>query len=278
LSSPLLEHLAVAGAGLLAGAVNALAGGGTIISFPVLIAVGLPAVNANITNTVALSPGYVAGTWSQRADLKGQEATLRRLVVVAAGGGAAGSVLLIEIPPASFKVAVPYLILLACALLLCQDPVRAALARRAARRAARQPAPDAGTGGEAGGAAEAPGEPVRPPLLGAELLAVFACSVYGGFFGAGLGIMLLAVLGLFSTTTLVRTNALKQALSAVINCIAAILFAFSRKVDWTDAGVLAIAAVAGASVGGRLVRRVNPQLLRGLVVLLGIAVAVRSFV
>jgi uncharacterized membrane protein YfcA len=120
--------------------------------------------------------------------------------------------------------------------------------------------------------------PERPLPRRAELAAVLACSVYGGFFGAGLGIMLLAVLGLFSTTTMVRNNAVKQALALVINAIAALFFAWSGKVDWVDAGLLAVSAVTGASIGGRLVHHVDPRVLRVFVVLLGIGVAIRYWV
>ncbi len=228
--------------------------------------------------------------------------------------------MLLEIPAEAFKAAVPFLILAACALLLLQDPVRAALLRRAAARAgaaedvagavttvaeaplpgvavaeaalsataAGAPAGVVGAGGPAGAGvvglggdgsgARAEMLPERPAPRLAELLAVLACAVYGGFFGAGLGIMLLAVLGLFSTTSLARTNAVKQALSLVINAIAALFFAFSGKVDWVDAGLIALAAMVGASIGGRLVRRIDPRVLRALVVLLGLSVAIRAWV
>lgn len=248
-------HVAVAGgAGVLAGGINAIAGGGTLISFPALQAVGLSSLDANVTNLVALTPSYLAGSYAQRADLDGQGATVRRLSVVAGAGALAGSVLLVEVSASTFKVVVPFLILLSCAALLVQGRLRALLERR---RAAR-------TG------------PVRERFL--EYVTLFLSSVYGGFFGAGLGIMLLAVLGLFSDDAWARLNALKQVLSLIVSVVASAFLAFSGHVVWTLAGVVAVGGIVGGFAGGRLVRVVNPSVLRVLVVLFGVAVAIHYWV
>jgi uncharacterized protein len=264
-----LDYLAAAGAAGAAGAVNALAGGGSLISFPTLVALGVPPVTANVTNTVALLPGYLSGTWAQRDDLRPQVRRARVLALVAGAGGLAGSVLLVLIPAEDFRVAIPYLILLSCALLLFQDRIRAVI----------RPA-TAGTGAPA--SASTTGSP--PPADASEqwslplLLTVFIAAVYGGFFGAGLGIMLLALLGLFSAAPLVRLNALKQALSFVINLVAAVFFVFSGHVRWDLAPLMAVAALIGGFLGGRLVRVIDPVLLRQLVVAAGVAVAIAFWV
>ncbi|HLI16625.1 MAG TPA: sulfite exporter TauE/SafE family protein [Acidimicrobiales bacterium] len=246
------HYLVAAGAGLLAGLVNAVAGGGTLISFPALQAVGLPAVGANVTNIVALTPGYLAGSLAQRADLEGRLRRARRLSVLAALGGLAGSLLLVSIPARAFRAAVPFLLLASCGLLVVQDALRARLARRARHEGADR----------------------LPPELGLWA-GVFLAAVYGGFFGAGLGIMLLAILGLFSEDTLARNNALKQALSLVISLVASCFLAFSGHVVWSLAAVMAVTGIVGGALGGRFARVARPGLLRALVVAFGIAVAVR---
>jgi uncharacterized membrane protein YfcA len=243
-----LDYLAAGGAAAAAGAVNALAGGGSLISFPTLVGLGVPAVSANVTNTVSLVPGYLGGSWTQRAELESYLSDSRLLAAVAAVGALAGSALLVSIPSHAFRVAVPFLILTACALLLFQAQLRALVVSRqlGQRRTA-----------------------VAPLAVG-----VFLSSLYGGFFGAGLGIMLLAVLGLFRSDPLVRLNALKQALSAVVNVVAAVFFAFSGPVVWSLVPVMAVASVVGGVAGGRLVKRVDSDILRIAVVVIGAAVAV----
>jgi uncharacterized membrane protein YfcA len=306
------EYLAVAGAGVAAGAVNALAGGGTLISFPVLVGVGVPPVRANVTNTVSLVPGYLSGSWAQRDDLKPELAGARVLAVVAAAGGLAGSVLLLAIPPRWFRTAVPFLIVASCVLLLFQDRLRDFLAARGAvtgpRTAEKGVAGDESSGGApagadpagadpgdaapggadpAGAGGEAPDPDVpdpdpTPPASGtfgmrpspALSAAIFGAAVYGGFFGAGLSIMVLAILGVFSYRPLTELNALKQALSFVINLVAAVFFAFSGKVVWSLAAVIAVASLAGGFMGGRVVTWIDPGALRNLVVAIGFVVAI----
>lgn len=243
-------------AGVGAGAVNALAGGGTLISFPVLVGLGLPAVRANVTNLIALTPGYVAGTAAQRKDLEGQARTLRVLLPVAAAGGLVGSIILVNTSASSFRDAVPYLLVFSSVLLAAQNRVRGILTRRVGRSRA--------------GAAGAVGAPVA--------VGTFVSAVYGGYFGAGLGIMLLALMGLFLEESLLRLNALKQGLSFVISLVAAIFLAAAAHVAWSYAAVLAPCAVLGGLVGGKLVRVVPAGALRVVVVIVGVAVAIRYWV
>jgi uncharacterized protein len=251
-----LDFLAAGGATLVAGAINALAGGGTLVSFPTLVAIGVPALSANVTNTVALCPGYFSGAWAQREDLTDQRVRLRWLAVAASLGGLTGSAVLEVTSEATFRAAVPFLLVLSCLLLALQDRVRRFVGSRVA-----QPA-DAGVPVLADG--------VPSPWL---LAAVFLGAIYGGFFGAGLGIMLLALLGLFLDDTLVRINALKQALQLAVNLLAAVFFAFSGHVQWELVPVMAVAAVIGGTIGGRLVRVVNPTWLRRGVIVFGLVVA-----
>lgn len=244
------QYLGAGGAALAAGVINAVAGGGTLVSFPVLVALGVPSVSANITNTVSLCPGYLGGAYAQRSELRENARRLRSMALVAAVGGLVGSILLVISPERLFRNLVPYLILGACALFAAQ-PWLKTLRRD----------PD-GLGS-------------NRVLLYASLL---GCAVYGGYFGAGLGIMLLAVLGLALPDPLVRLNAHKQALSLVINVLAAIFFLFSGKVQWQYAAVMAIGSLIGGNVGGRLVGVLKPIVLRVAVIVFGVAAAVRFFV
>jgi len=283
-----LDYLAAAGAGGAAGAINALAGGGTLVSFSTLVGIGVPPVTANVTNTVSLVPGYLTGAWAQRDDLRLQLRHAWALASAAFAGGLCGSVLLVTIPAHAFRVVVPYLILLACALLLAQDWLRARLRPVTGVTA---PAPVGSAGDEKKKADVAPDidhvaeagvvevKPVQAPQRSEQaqpvlVITVFLAAVYGGFFGAGLGIMLLAVLGLFTTQSMLQVNALKQALAFVINVVAAIFFAISGHVAWELVPVMAVAAMVGAVFGTRLVRVISPAHLRIVVVVVGVAVAI----
>jgi uncharacterized protein len=239
------EVALLAGAGLLAGAVNAVAGGGSLISFPALLAVGYPSVPANVTNNVALLPGYLGGTLAYRAELAGQGPRARRLGATSAAGGLAGAVLLNVSPPGVFEAIVPFLILLSCALLLAQPAAARAVERRGHRG--------------------------RP---GAVHASTFLAAVYGGYFGAGLGIMLLAVLGAFLPDDLQRLNALKGLLSLVISAVAVVYFALFGPVAWAAAAIMAVASLAGGQGGVRVARRLSATALRWVVVVFGTAVAI----
>jgi uncharacterized membrane protein YfcA len=258
-----LDLVIAGGAGFLAGGVNAIAGGGTLISFPTLVALGVPAVNANITNTVALCPGYFGGALGQREELRPQRDRLPPLAIVAGVGGLLGSIVLTLTSNATFKAVVPFLIVGACALLALQEPLR-----RWLRRHHADPPPAAGAA-----TVEVATRPTVPLLAG-----VFLSAIYGGFFGAGLGIMLLAVLGVFLDDSLIRLNALKSALALVINLLAALFFVLSGKVVWAAAIVMAVTSLIGGGVGGRMARRLRPDVLRAAVVLFGLAVAITFWV
>jgi uncharacterized membrane protein YfcA len=242
-----VELLLIALAAVCAGVVNALAGGGTLITFPTLTALGLPAVAANVTNTIALAPGHLGATLAQRRDLAGQRARVVRLIPAALLGGLAGGLLLLYTSERVFRHMVPFLILLASALLAVQEPVRAWLLRRLGR------------GSHASHEALA-------------VLPVFAASVYGGYFGAGLSVIVLAALGLLVDDSLTRLNAAKQTVGFAANAAAAALFVFSGQVHWTAGLVMAVAAVGGGAIGGRLAGRIHPGTLRAVVVSVGFVV------
>jgi hypothetical protein len=246
-----LDLVLAGGGGFVAGGVNALAGGGTLISFPILIALGIPPVAANVTNTVALSPGYLGGAIAQRDTIGAQWRRVRRLSIAAAAGGLIGSILLLLTSDSAFKNLIPVLLLVATILLATQDRIRSML--------------------KIGQDSTADDEVDDPRWL---IVPVLAVSIYGGYFGAGLGIMLLAVLGIVLHEPLPRLNALKQALAFVINATAALFFLTSHKVYWLVALVMAVTSLLGGSVGGRLAGAVKPARLRAIVVVIGFAVAV----
>jgi uncharacterized membrane protein YfcA len=231
-------------AALVAGAVNAIAGGGSLITFPALVAGGLGSVAASVTNTVAMCPGYLGATLAQRKDLAGQGRRLWLLLPISVVGGVAGAVLLLHTGEAAFKRVVPYLSLFAAALLAGQGRLRAWLARR--------------EGGHREGWAVI-------PVLGA--------AVYGGYFGAGMGVMILAALAVVFGDNLIRLNAVKQAVSLAVNVAAAGFFVFSDQVDWPVAGVMFVASLAGGAIGGVIASRIPPAVLRWTVVALAVIVA-----
>lgn len=244
--------LAIAGLGGIAGGfVNSVAGGGTLVTFPVLTALGIPALDANITNAVALSPGYAGGVHAQRKDMTGRRDLARVLALTSVAGGVTGAVLLLMTGERTFTTLAPWLILLATAILAFQTPLRRFTERHR---------------GE--------GEEMKRALL---LVSIFFATVYGGYFGAGLGIITIAVLGLMLTDTLNRLNALKLLMSLCANGAAAIFFAFSGHVWWLAAALMGVGAWAGGWIGGKSVRHINETLFRTGVVLLGIGVAVGFF-
>lgn len=250
---PPLQYILVALAAVAAGAINALAGGGTLITFPTLTFLGVPAVAANVTNTVALCPGYFGGTLAQWNDLRGQKTRLWMLVPASVVGGVIGGFLLLQTGEKLFRDLVPYLILLASGLLAIQDPVRAWLTKRMAA-------------GQGGG------------LEKLTWLPVSLASVYGGYFGAGLSVIVLSALGLTLEDSLTRLNALKQAVGFAVNVAAAVFFLFSGQVVWSVALVMAIGALIGGTLGGRLAGRIKPSTLRWTVVTIGVIISIIYFV
>ncbi len=234
-----------AGAALVAGAVNAIAGGGSLITFPALVAGGLSAVTASVTNTIAMCPGYLGATYAQRRDLTGQRRRMYVLLPAGMVGGVAGAILLLHTGEAAFKQVVPFLILFAALLLAIQDPLRRWLLARAP-----------------GGHSEA-----------WAAIPIGLAAIYGGYFGAGLGVMLLAALAVVVGDSLTRLNALKQSVSLAVNVAAAGVFLFSDQVDWPIAGVMLVASLAGGVIGGLIASRIPPAVLRWTVVTLAVIVA-----
>lgn len=245
----LVQYLIAALGAFSAGAVNALAGGGTLITFPLLTAIGLPAVTANITSTVSLFPGYFGATYAQRADLKDQGKRLKFFLPAAAVGGLIGGLLLLFTGEKTFRQLVPFLILFASLLLALGEPLKRWISSR--RSAQKQP-------GSVSGFAAA---------------AVGLAAVYGGYFGAGLSVIVLALLGLLLDDSLTRLNAVKQAVAFAANTAAALFFLFSGKVIWSLAAVMAVSALLGGMAGGKLAGKVKPAVLRWIVVSTGLIVS-----
>lgn len=239
--------------GVAAGTVNAVAGGGSLITFPTLVAVGLPPVSANVTNSVAVSPGYLASVYGSRPELadlvkrRGRRALLS-LIPTAVVGTALGCALLLETPARAFEVIVPFLVLGAAVVLAFQDRLRRVV-----------------------------GHPrdMSPRRRDVSLHAMVGIgSVYGGYFGAALGVMLVAALGLVLDETLPKVNALKNAVSAIVGIGTVLAFALFGPVDWAAVAVVAPATMFGGYAGARLARRLPPRLLRALIVVLGTAVGI----
>ncbi|MGE5829969.1 MAG: sulfite exporter TauE/SafE family protein [Micromonosporaceae bacterium] len=243
-------------AGLAAGAVNAIAGGGSLITFPTLVAVGLPPVAANVTNSIAVAPGYAASVFGSRrelmelAEVRGRRVLLA-LLPTAVAGTVAGCVLLLATPARAFEVVVPFLVLAAAATLAWSDRLRRAVGHPREMSPRRRTVSLHATVG-----------------LGA---------VYGGYFGAALGVMSLAALGLVLDEGLARLNALKNAISAVVGAVTVVAFALFGPVDWRAVTVLAPATLIGGYVGARLARRLPAPMLRAAIVTIGTAVAVVLF-
>jgi uncharacterized membrane protein YfcA len=248
-----LDLLLAASAAVAAGAVNALAGGGTLITFPTLVEIGVPPVAANVTNTVALCPGYLGATFAQRKDIGGQKVPLQLLLTVSAIGGVIGGSLLLVTGERVFRALVPFLILFASGLLAFGDPMRAWIERRSST--------------------SAPG----PASAAAAAVPVGLAAIYGGYFGAGLSVIVLSVLSLMIGGSLTRLNASKQAIALTVNVAAALLFVFSGKVLWDAALVMAVGALIGGVLGGRLAGRIKAGALRWTVVSIGIVVAIIYF-
>jgi uncharacterized membrane protein YfcA len=253
---PLLEAVAILLAGVAAGGINAVVGSGTLITFPTLLAFGVPPVTANVSNNIGLAPGSVSGAIGYRRELVGQRARVLRLVSASFVGGLSGAVLLLVLPEGAFETVVPVLIGLGLVLVVVQPR----LSRRVAAR--REAA------GETAGS--------RPDpwwVWPATLLA----GVYGGYFGAAQGVILMGILGIGIEESLQRLNAVKNVLAAVVNGIAGVLFVVVADVDWWIVLLIAVGSVVGAQLGATVGRRLPPTVLRGVIVVVGLA-ALASFV
>ena len=241
--------LAIFGAGLAAGTINTIVGSGSLITFPTLLALGYPPILANVSNNVGLVPGSASGVVAYRRELDGQRSRLLTLGAASLSGGITGAVLLLALPSSVFKAAIPALVLLAAVLMAVQPRISAWLAGRGERQV---------HGG---------------PLL---LVGVFLTGVYGGYFGAAQGILLLAILTIGLDETLQRANGVKNLLAGLANLVAGVVFAFAAPhVDWTAAGLLAAGAISGGVLGARFGRALSPTALRALIVAVGIVAIVR---
>jgi len=242
------EAVAVLFAGIAAGTVNTIVGSGTLITFPVLLAVGYSPVLANVSNSVGLTPGTVAGAYGYRAELGGQRRRLVSLGVASLVAAGCGAALLLVLPSAAFGAIVPILIGIAVVLVVVQPYLAARLARPHDPRSR-------------GGAAVHVG--------------VFGSGVYGGYFGAAQGVLLIAILGVFLNESLQRINAAKNVLAAVVNGTASLVFVCVTDVAWDAAGLIALGSMAGAFLGASVGRRIPPAALRGLIVVVGLLAIVK---
>ena len=244
----LLESLAILLAGVAAGTINTVVGSGTLITFPTLLAFGVPPVTANVSNTVGLVPGSVSGAVGYRRELSGQRARVLRLCVASLVGGLAGALLLLVLPEGAFAAIVPALILLGLVLVVFQPRISAWVA---VRHDARGGLPHHGAWW------------VWP--------AVLLTGVYGGYFGAAQGVLLMAVLGIGVDEPLQRLNAVKNVLAAVVNGVAGLLFILVAHVDWRAAVLIGVGSVIGGQIGATVGRRLPAPVLRGFIVLVGVA-------
>jgi uncharacterized membrane protein YfcA len=237
-------------AGFGAGVFNGVAGGGTLITFPVLLAMGYPALTANVTSTVGIWPGYLGGSYGFRAEITDQRDRVRQLALVAVVGAVAGAVLLLTTPSKDFARLAPWLVLFAAGLFAVQPLLVRVVSRHGTTSTH------------------------RVLLLGGTLLA----SVYGGYFGAGMGIMLLAVLGLTLPDTLPRTSGLRTILSVLVNGVAAVVFIIHASLVWAAVVWLALGSLVGGWGGAAAARRLPAPALRALVVLIGLATSIKLLV
>ncbi len=246
---PLSHYLLIALAGTGAGFVNTVVGSGTLITFPTLLSLGYSPIVANVSNTLGLVPGSASGAYGYRKELQGQKERAIKLSLVAISGGAAGAILLVLFPGA-FQQVVPYLILVAVALMIVQPKLSAYIAKR------------------------------QKPKLGTGILysGVFLTAIYGGYFGAAQGVVLIALLAIGITEPLQRLNGLKNVLVGVVNGVAAVLFMFIAHVAYRPVVIIAISSIIGAQIGARLGRKIPSPVLRGIIVIVGTVVALKLIV
>lgn len=244
------EMLAVLAAGIGAGTINAIVGSGTLITFPVLLATGLPPVTATVSNALGLIPGCISGAIGYRAELTGQRRRVLRLSIAAAAGGLCGAVLLTRLPTTAFETIVPVLVTLALVLIVLQPRISRAVQARRDRTGTTATHPDGG------------------PLL---FLALLLASVYGGYFTAAQGIVYVSLMGILLHDTLQRINAVKNILAAVVSTVAALFFVFAAHFDWTAVALIAIGSTIGGQLGARIGRRLPAKALRAFIVAVGSA-------
>jgi uncharacterized protein len=239
-----LEMVAVGAAGVAAGGINAVVGSGTLITFPTLLAFGCPPVLANVSNNLGLVPGTLSAAYGYRREMKGQARRLVRFGAASLIGGLIGALLLLKLPADAFQAVVPVLILTACVLVVLQPWLNRRLKER-------------GSNGKRDGGI--------PMWCG-----VLATGVYGGYFGAAQGVLLMGLFGAFILDDLQRLNAAKNVLASLVNGVAAVVFIFAADIDWTLAGIIAAGSTVGGLVGARFGRRLPPVAMRGLIVVVGV--------
>jgi uncharacterized membrane protein YfcA len=237
---------------MIGGAMNSIAGGGTLLTFPALVALGIPPINANATSTVALWPGALGSMWGYRGELTGARPWAVGFAIPSVLGGAVGALLLLWTPAERFSEIVPWLVLGATVLFMAQRPVmkwfmthRPGIVESDAERTSR-----------------------RPPF--SILWYQFLVAIYGGYFGAGVGILMLAALGFMGLSNIHRMNGLKNWGGLCMNAVAAAMFAFTRLVNWPVALAMAVGAISGGYIGSRTAQRVPQHLVRGAVVAIGL--------
>jgi hypothetical protein len=236
-------------AGMAAGTINTVVGSGTLITFPTLLALGVPAVTANVSNTIGLVPGSLSGAWGYRRELSGQRSRVLRLGSASLVGGVAGAFLLLALPSGAFHAIVPVLITLGVVLVLVGPRIQ--------RRVARA---------ERDGGLPETARWAWPAVAGA--------GVYGGYFGAAQGVLLLAILGIGVDDTLQRHNATKNVLAMIVNGVAAVVFVFVAHVDWKVAALIAAGSVVGGQIGATVGRRLPPVVLRSVIAVVGVVAVV----
>jgi len=238
-----LEALALFGAGIAAGGINTIVGSGTLITFPTLLALGYPPVLANVSNTVGLVPGSVSGAIGYRRELTGQRERLIRLGLAWLLGGITGALLLLKLPESAFNAIVPVLIGLGCILVLAQPWISQRVK-----------------------------PPAEAPPHGSVWVwvLVYAAGIYGGYFGAAQGVLLIAILGLGLAESLQRINATKNVLAGLVNAVAALVFILVTDVAWAAAGIIAAGSIIGGQLGATVGRRLPPPVLRGFVAVVGL--------
>jgi hypothetical protein len=279
-SHDLLQALIIFAVGLAAGTINTVVGSGTLITFPTLLALGYPPVLANVSNNVGLVPGVASGVHGYRAELAGQRQRMIRLGSASLCGGLVGAILLLVLPAGAFKEIVPALIGIALVMVIFQPR----LARwMAARQLARSPAPapggaldrDGGAGAVGAGAVRVAAPVTREAVVqaGGPVLwvLVFLSGVYGGYFGAAQGVLLIGLMGVAFTDTMLRINAVKNVLAGLVNGVAALVFIAATHIDWGVAGLIACGAILGGQFGARIGRKLPPWGLRVLIICVGVA-------
>jgi hypothetical protein len=245
-----LDAALIALAGLGAGAINTIVGSGTLITFPTLILLGYPPVLANVSNSLGLVPGGVSGAIGYRRELVGQGWRVRWLAPASLGGGSLGAIALLVLPESAFDAIVPVLIILSLIGVVVQPWLREKLKGRVGQRVSDRPSTSL-------------------------IVGVFLAGIYGGYFGAAQGVLLIAMLGILAADDLQRLNATKNVLALVVNAVAAVVFILAAKIDWTVAGLIAVGSIIGGQLGATLGRRLPPVVLRGVIVVVGAVAVVR---